>query len=716
MTQDKDLSTLQPVVPDSGKCQWVQCKRTGIDDAYAERTNTMGVPLSMPGVIIFVHGVNSEGEWYFDAAREFATGLNRRLGRSDLQRLVRDGIGDQDKVTAHRFLQHDESQARIASPIIPFYWGYKCERTQRKMVRGTEQLGSTPAWTDMHGNPLRSDGAWGGGPFQNGGAALSSFWLPIGFRKDIAGGTIDVNHINPVIGRKLVDCPPRLYYAHAARRLANLVTDIRTHLPNEPINIVSHSQGTIVTLCALFYVKEAGVRAPDTVLLNSTPYRFDWAVTDYLSAANGWSTVQKEEQLVATFANAARILAEGAKEYPAPPEPDAACNVNHKAEHAYDDACYAHKPADVPLWQAEIGGRVQPPGTPRGEDGQPWWTLPKYARPDTRGKLMVNFNPGDRVIGIASVSGMGWRGIAPRYMDKLGANVQQRLFARGSNAEHNPPVGSKPTGKPLPYFYKQIEPMREGETRGATEVWHYLDGSRADKMWKIATERALWHLMPVLGDLTPNWRGEVEEVLVNAPEVPRPLGLPQQFDGDYVMYDGAKGEDPDGKAVGADAEQREDFEDDVTYQERQTVLVKDGKGFELLRYETWKEVEERRSREVGRTPVSPSNHAAILRFKNAEDGTSPVADVLSYDLTVGMGRAWHDEDYWHYLLDLADWKKSDPYYKDTENGGMGGVLPVSDGLMPEGIVARDANDKLVHVPYAAPARPPEPRPVARSQR
>lgn len=39
-------------------------------------------PLQLPGIIIFVHGVNSEGEWY-DPAEEFlCEGLNERLGLS----------------------------------------------------------------------------------------------------------------------------------------------------------------------------------------------------------------------------------------------------------------------------------------------------------------------------------------------------------------------------------------------------------------------------------------------------------------------------------------------------------------------------------------------------------------------------------------------------------------------------------------------------------
>ncbi|MGN7982504.1 T6SS effector phospholipase Tle3 domain-containing protein, partial [Burkholderia sp. 22313] len=41
--------------------------------------------LPLPGIVIFVHGVNSEGEW-FDAAEDgLCKGLNRRLGRLDDQ-------------------------------------------------------------------------------------------------------------------------------------------------------------------------------------------------------------------------------------------------------------------------------------------------------------------------------------------------------------------------------------------------------------------------------------------------------------------------------------------------------------------------------------------------------------------------------------------------------------------------------------------------------
>ena len=686
MSQDKDLSLLAPVTVDQGKCQWVKCTITGIDDKQKDRTHTAAVPYQMPGTTIFVHGVNSDGEWYYDASGEFAKGLNKRLGRDDLKRLEKDTKGDKDKVTAHRYLKNQDGE-RINSPIIPFWWGYKVEEGKRKLVRGTDRQGSTPAHTDEHGNPLRTDGAWGGGPFQNGGASLTSFWLPTGFRQIVAGGFVDVDFINPIVGRRLCDCPPRLYYAHAARRLAYLIQDIRRNLPNEPINIVSHSQGTIVALCALFFLEE-GVRGPDTVILNSSPYRFEVKLTDDASASDGADTVQPEWARIQTFANAARIVAEATQGYPAAPAAKAACAVDHKPRHVYNDGLYAQRPPDAARWQAEIGGKVEDPEGPRGQDGKPWWSDPKFARSDTRGKLMVNFNPGDRVIGVSAVAGMGWRGIPTKYLGQVGGNVQQRMFARGTNPEHNPPVGSK-TGYVQQYFYRETSATQGGGDEGALR---HMSGSAPNQQWKLPSERMIFRVVPALGSLSPG-----ESVTINAPVVPRPVTLPDNFDGGYMMYDGKEGKAPDGTAVQANAEQREDFEDDVTYQERKTVMGRDEKRMPTqTRYETWEEVELRRANEVGRVPIAPTNHAAILRYVN-KDNTSPVADVLSYDLTVGQGYAWHDEKYWSYLLDLADWKKSDPYYNT-------GRLPDSDKTMPPGVVSGKAPASAADArPQGAPA-------------
>ena len=41
-------------------------------------------PLQSTGLIIFVHGVNSDGEWYNHAEKAICYGLNERLGLSTL--------------------------------------------------------------------------------------------------------------------------------------------------------------------------------------------------------------------------------------------------------------------------------------------------------------------------------------------------------------------------------------------------------------------------------------------------------------------------------------------------------------------------------------------------------------------------------------------------------------------------------------------------------
>src|SRR5450830_818505 len=97
-----DLSHIPVVKHDYGLSQWCEGVCTGIDPDLAVRTHTFDVGALMPGTIIFVHGVNSEGEWYEDAAAQFAAGLKNRLGRLDLTPLY------PDPSVTHRFTPRDK--------------------------------------------------------------------------------------------------------------------------------------------------------------------------------------------------------------------------------------------------------------------------------------------------------------------------------------------------------------------------------------------------------------------------------------------------------------------------------------------------------------------------------------------------------------------------------------------------------------------------------
>ncbi|WP_420984096.1 T6SS effector phospholipase Tle3 domain-containing protein, partial [Burkholderia contaminans] len=101
--------------------------------------------LPLPGIVIFVHGVNSEGEWFEAAEQGLCDGLNRRLGRLDDQLEYRgidagqlvpakytesvtpDGFLN-PKLWAGDYIKPDPS----FSPVIHFRWGYRATAEELK--------------------------------------------------------------------------------------------------------------------------------------------------------------------------------------------------------------------------------------------------------------------------------------------------------------------------------------------------------------------------------------------------------------------------------------------------------------------------------------------------------------------------------------------------------------------------------------------------------
>jgi pimeloyl-ACP methyl ester carboxylesterase len=669
------LTFIPPVEPRHGVNQWVKCTPTGTHQKDSLKTLTFGAPLLMPGVIIFVHGVNSEGEWYEDAANHFANGLNSRLGRKDIEGL---GKARNEK----RFPRLNEYEPRISSSVIPFYWGYSAHKNEclKDCTKNVE--GTTDVWTDVYGNPLRQDRTWGGGPFANGTTTLQEFWGN-GFNPIYLKGLLNLNVLNPMLGRDLLTCPERLYYVHAARRLANLVKIIRNDFPDEPINIVGHSQGTMIALCSLFYLD--GVRGPDTILLNSSPFRIDTRLFDPASVAAGLK-VEGEESRSLTFKNASDIMAESARSFKPNPHLVAEYGHEHNAKHAYDDSVYVRHDPVAEGWEPMIGSSDDLP--------MPWWKILMHSR-DNRGKIFVNFNPGDRVIGASVVAGIGWRGLGLEYMDKdrltLGANVFQRMFSRSTNA-NNPPPGSQ-VNYVVRYYFSNLERLTNSagdrdenvKNVGLPTQWQYFNSNTEAHEFRFPSELILKQL-PILGNMRPTGNQPFSDgVYINAPLVPKPPTLGKDFDAALLRFDGQAN---DLQKTKANDEAIDDFEEVALYSPHKRIPDslpgeierKDDLGRTIVRFETHKEVESRLRDSIGGRLVSPTNHAAILRYRS--DGEAcPVEHVLTYDLTVGPGYAWGDPDYWNYLLNLADWKCSDPYY-------LSGTLDDSEKSFPKGITTR----------------------------
>jgi hypothetical protein len=230
----------------------------------------------MPCVVIFVHGVNSEGEWYPHAEKGLIAGLNDRLGRVDFK--------------ANQYSEDKRTLGELKnSPVIRFYWGYRAPEEQTSTgtfpykipLKHRERVPQRGAPSTYDYKPYSfKDKAnnkpgkyyWGGGPFQNGTTALNPFWYD-GFDPKLLGGAFDASSplINPERDRPLNKSPKRSYYVNASLRLAKLIDAIYDKHPNDTVAVVSHSQGTMVAALAMLQVKHL----PDALFLCNSPYCFE---------------------------------------------------------------------------------------------------------------------------------------------------------------------------------------------------------------------------------------------------------------------------------------------------------------------------------------------------------------------------------------------------------------------------------------------------------
>lgn len=188
--------------------------------------------IQLPGLVIFVHGVNSEGEWYKPAEKNICKGLNTRLGLNGTNFELSENEYNEDGTFPISITKKGRS------PVIRFYWGYPAKKgTENDFVipLRTEKWISYRDINDEQIKNNKNPFFWGGGPFQNGCTSLYSLWSKYGFSKWVKKIPIpfSTQFINEETDRLLANAPPREYYAHAAERLANLVKKIRELSPTD---------------------------------------------------------------------------------------------------------------------------------------------------------------------------------------------------------------------------------------------------------------------------------------------------------------------------------------------------------------------------------------------------------------------------------------------------------------------------------------------------
>lgn len=352
------------------------------------------VPPHLPGVIIFVHGVNSEGEWYEFAEQGLCDGLNERLGLTGSARL------EPNKYTTtengKRVPRYIKSGDAGRSPIIHFYWGYRAADGHEKDWRVALQ--------DMNGFDFWSPACpasqgpwfWGGGPFQNGTNNLQQLWSEAGFKRHMLG--FDAQTLNTEADRQLRDGPPRTYYAYAAQRLANLIDKIRNHSGRDTVSLMSHSQGTMIAMAATALCK---TRAPDALFVMNSPFAMDDKITDALQSHGDRPT---PDARVNTFRNIANRIKQDRRVF-----------TEEQMQQMHVGATH-----DLNLWRPDVRLRC---GTPER---------------DNHGRLYVYFTPHDRVMGAMPLQSIGWQGIDDTLLEELGDTVKQRMLARCT------PVGDEP--------------------------------------------------------------------------------------------------------------------------------------------------------------------------------------------------------------------------------------------------------------------------------
>jgi hypothetical protein len=164
-------------------------------------TTLVPVPRPMPCIVIFVHGVNSEGEWYENADSGLIKGLNERLGRVDLR-------DNTYKYNSDKYCLKGLNLGN--SPVIRFYWGYRAPRAttdnvtfpRRTPLKTRVTLPSVqnsapyayPAYSykpDSYDPPRPNVKGnayyWGGGPFSSGLEKYSKSAVLFDVRQNVEG-------------------------------------------------------------------------------------------------------------------------------------------------------------------------------------------------------------------------------------------------------------------------------------------------------------------------------------------------------------------------------------------------------------------------------------------------------------------------------------------------------------------------------------------------
>lgn len=342
------------------------------------------VPADLPGVVIFLHGVNDPGASYESVETGLCQGVNERLDRPDLKagrygaayRVAKDTPAE-ERSEDHKatlddpdtFLyKRDADDPKTRSLMIPFYWGYRAEPGEIRRDKNDDPFKLRDQYQDVFENRLDRHFAKGGGFFTNATNNLLEMYGP-GFDDYIRYG------LQPSLPNTqwMGEGPHRRYFVFAATRLAMLVSEIRRVSPDETITIMGHSQGTLITLLAQAMLIDKGQRCADTIIMVDTPYSVLPRATP------------KGHDTLATLINIVTAVTQ---------------------------APHAQPPLSALRDSKTYGGRTGPKWSPmQGSRKDKVGNLTVFPERDNRGKVYLYFCPQDTTVALDKMEGIGTYGV-----------------------------------------------------------------------------------------------------------------------------------------------------------------------------------------------------------------------------------------------------------------------------------------------------------------
>ncbi|WP_273828842.1 T6SS effector phospholipase Tle3 domain-containing protein [Pseudomonas sp. SBT1-2] len=429
-----------------------------MNDAVRMRTISSGKAITMPGggdvhliatppkpcVTIVVHGVNDLAGCYERIERGLCQGLNERL---DMPQTLPNGASNPGYLTSAGYSLPTDDDSKATNPdavyyrrkfgasgtggstrsvVIPFYWGF---REEEEEIKKTEPHGE---WLDRNNNRLDKAGTKEGGAFANATTNLPDMWGK-GFNGKLFG-FISIDAVGGSMTHPLFSAPGRRYMVLAAMRLAMLIKIIRKRYPNDTINVVGHSQGTLLTLLAHAFLKDDAIKPADGVIMFNSPYSLVEPFTESLQT-NHQQTTQAR---IATLNGILQFIAGTPNPVPA------LSSIALKN-------CQGYGAIGGPGWTGGPASQATIRGEPVSFDER-----------DNRGCTYLYFTPQDQTVGLSNVQGIGWQGVGDT-VDGLPARTalplrfHQRVFTLRKRNGQKEEIGKYAP----PYVY----PLRlEGES------------------------------------------------------------------------------------------------------------------------------------------------------------------------------------------------------------------------------------------------------------